>query len=367
MDSATLIPARRAPVFAIACWALGLMAFCQLLVAGMALAIRFKEAQQVRVVTREVPKYVTIEVPAPAAILPAPDPVVSRPPTPAHADPAASPIGTAMPAPTPIATPAIADPLTERLVKEGRQARVAGDMVRAILKLEEALTQSPDDPNVQYELGLVHEQMGVFDVAGTHYQRVLEGGISGSGSLYALAAKKVGEGLGQTEAMLGKMSLGHVRIFKDPDKSDGQRVILDIPVQKAPGEEIDMSEVAVAVSFFNRTVKGEIVQLEDKSWVTERWVSMPFDWAGGEESLRMVYAIPLQDDQDEHLFGSRTYYGQVVSLSYKGEVLDVQAWPRDLAAKIPAQPAAGSASDDVPEFQDTLPPDFEGVLPPLPK
>ena len=60
-----------------------------------------------------------------------------------------------------------------------------------------------------------------------------------------------------------------------------------------------------------------------------------FDWAGGEESLRMNYVIPSQDSQTEHLFGARTYYGQVVSLLYKGEILDVQAWPRDLAAKIP--------------------------------
>jgi hypothetical protein len=83
----------------------------------------------------------------------------------------------------------------------------------------------------------------------------------------------------------------------------------------------------------------------------------------------MIYTIPPQDTPTEHLFGGRTYYGQVVSLMYQGEVLDVQAWPRDLAARIPRQPAAPQGDLLLPEFQDSLPPDFDpelGVLPALP-
>ena len=59
------------------------------------------------------------------------------------------------------------------------QARVAGDMGRAIIKLEEALDQSPDDPSVRYELGLVHEQMGVFDIAASHYREGFRNGRLG--------------------------------------------------------------------------------------------------------------------------------------------------------------------------------------------
>lgn len=44
--------------------------------------------------------------------------------------------------------------------------------------------------------------------------------------------------------------------------------------------------------FFNRNSKGEIVQLEDNSWVNQFWNTLPFDWVGGEESLRMIYTIP---------------------------------------------------------------------------
>ncbi|MBC8128268.1 MAG: tetratricopeptide repeat protein, partial [Gloeobacteraceae cyanobacterium ES-bin-144] len=293
--------------FSLACWSLALMAFVQLLVAGMALATRLEESKIVRVVEKELPKSVVLCVPAPA---PPPTPSVASSPAP---PPAAV-------EPTPLTTPQITDPKTERMVNEARKARVAGDMGKAIVKLEEALAMSPEDPSVHFELGLVHEQMGVFDTASAHYEKVFQMGVTGAGALYSLAAAKLRDGFETQDAMLGKLSLGRVQIFKDTNFTDGQRVILTIPVQKAPNEVIDVAEIAVSVIFFNRTSKGEIVQLEDKSWALEKWVSLPFDWAGGEEYLRMTYTIPARDNQTQHLFGDLSYYGQVVSLLYKGEV-----------------------------------------------
>lgn len=357
------LSASRLPVFAIACWALALMAMSQLLVAGLALATRFEESREVRVVIKEVPKLIAVRVPSGAADPEQAAAVVSRPPLPPPVAPVES---RPLPPPTPVTVPQVGDPRSERMVNEARQARVAGDMGLAIVKLEEALSQSAGDPNVHYELGLVHEQMGVFDVAAAHYEKVFQMGVSGAGKLYELAAAKLRDGFAEPDAMVGKLALGRVRIFNDPTDEQGQRVVLTIPVQKAPTDEIDVADIAVSVTFFNRTSKGEIVQLEDKSWVTEQWVSLPFDWTGGEENLRMTYVIPSQDGQTEHLFGSRSYYGQVVSLLYQGEILDVQAWPRDLAARIPRSATAGHGDPVLPEFQDTLPPGFDPSLPLLP-
>jgi hypothetical protein len=334
-----------------------MMGFTQLLVAGLALSARFESSRQVRVVEREVIQRVMVP-PASMPANPVLPSVVSRPPV--------TPAGPVVPEPNPMSAPAIAVPRAERMVNEARAARVAGDMGRAIVKLEEALAQAPEDPTVQYELGLVHEQMGVFDRAAAHYEKVFQMGAPVAGVLYAKAAAKLRDGFEQPADMLGKLSLGRVRIFNDANHPGGQRVILTIPVQKGPSDEIDVSEIAVSVIFFNRTSKGEIVQLEDKSWVTEQWVSLPFDWTGGEESLRMTYTIPPQDNPTEHLFGARTYYGQVVSLLYQNEVLDVQAWPRDLAARIPKSPTAGPGDSMLPEFQDKLPPDFDPDVPLLP-
>jgi tetratricopeptide (TPR) repeat protein len=350
--------ALRTPVFPVACWALAMMAFTQLVVAGMALATRLEESKQVRVIEKEVLKPVVVRVPTPGPAK-AP-PVVSRPPLPPVAETHQVPA-------SPIQTPQVADPRSERLVNEAREAIVAGDMGRAIVKLEEALGQSPDDPNVHFELGRVHEQMGVYDTAAAHYEKVFQMGVAGAGTLYGLAAAKLRDGFEKPEAMLGKLSLGRVRIFNDPNHESGQRVILTIPVQKAPADEVDVGQIEVSVNFFNRTTKGEIVPRENEPW-TENWVTLPFDWTGGEESLRITYTVPPQDHQTEHLFGARSYYGQVVSLMYKGEVLDVQAWPRDLAARISKQPAAAPGEMPPPEFLDTLPPDLgPGVLPPLPE
>jgi hypothetical protein len=359
-------PAARLPVFTLCCWALGLMAFSQLLIAGMALSTRFEESRVVRTVIKEVPKLVAVRIPAPGGNAAADlgTSVISRPPVAAPPSFEAS-----LPPPTPMAAPPVDDPRSERMVKEARQARVAGDMGIAIMKLEEALSQSPDDPSVHFELGLVHEQMGVFDTASMHYEKVFQMGISGAGSLYERAATKLRDGFEQP-SMLGKLSLARVRDFKDPRVESGERVILDIPVQKAPGQVIDAQEVSVSVHIFNRTTRGEIVLLEDQSWAQEQWISEPCDWEDGEETLRITYTIPPQDEATNQLFGERSYYGQVVTLHYGEEVIDVLPWPRDLAAKIPQQPGAGRGEDlFLPGFQDLPFPDFDpglGVLPPLP-
>ena len=77
------VTAARVPVFPIACWVLGLMAFGQLLVAGLALGARLEASRQVRVVEREVTKVVA--VPAAPRVGEVPAAVVTRPPVPVAA------------------------------------------------------------------------------------------------------------------------------------------------------------------------------------------------------------------------------------------------------------------------------------------
>ncbi len=352
------------PVFSLACWFLALVVLCQLMIAGVALGKRFDASREVKVIEKEVPQYITVELPPPP---PVEVPVIVR-----SQDPREMFAGPG-PSPEPLATPEIADPRAERLVKEARQARVAGDMGMAILKLEEALVNAPGEPVIHYEMGLVHEQMGVFDVAASHYERVFQTGISAAGNLYELAAVKLRDGFEQPADMHGKLSLGRVRVFKDPEHERGERTVLSIPVQKAPGADVEVEDIEVVVILFNRTDRGEIQQLTEPSWVEQQWVSLPFDWAGGEETLRISYVIPPRNDpRNEHLFGSLSYHGQVVSLIYKDEVLDVQAWPRDLAARIPRTQTHNDFGLP-PEFFDPglLPPDFDPdnplLLPSLPE
>jgi len=351
--------------FAMALCLLGVMALAQMVVAGIALAIRFKESGGHRVVEREVIREVRVDVPqiagtgqqvAPTHLLP----MMGLPPI--------APILGQDPVlqPSPLTEPEIGNPEAARLLKEAREARVAADMGKAIVKLEQALVHAPGEPGVLYELGMVHEEMGIYDKAAVYYEEVFKMGMSRAGALYPLAAAKLRDGFSQPTDMLGKLSLGRVQIFKNPNHRNGQQVILTIPLQKAPDGEFDKDNIRVEVQFFNRSSRGEIIESTDASWVTSSWISLPWDWAGGNEQLRMTYTIPDRDPATEHLFGELKYYGQVVTLIYDNEVLDVQAWPRDLAARITRQPQNGFGELPVPEFQDTLPPGFDPNVPLLP-
>lgn len=339
-------------VFVLSCWGLGLIAFSQLLIAGVALAARLEKSKQVKIIEREVEKIVPIRVMLPRNDEDPPKISVQKAPEPA-------------PEPEAVKTPLIADPRTENLVTSGRKARVAGDMGMAIVKLEEALVESPGDANVLYELGMVHEAMGVYDKAADYYEQVFQQGISEAGGLYQAAAAKLRDGFEEPSDMRGNLALGRVRIFNDPKAKDGQRVVLSIPVQKAPDTEVESQEIEVSVTFFNKTEKEKIIQLEDQTWAKASWATLPFDWASGEETLRMQYLIPKQNEQTNHLFGKLRYYGQVVVLSYKGEVLDVQAWPRDLAAKLKQAAPSSDQGHGFSEFldQDVLPPNFDPEIP----
>jgi len=354
------------PVFPIACWALGLMAFSQLLIAGMALAERFEHSRVVKIVEKEVPKLITVRIPAAPVETVDPAYVAAR-----------SLFDETPPEPSPVITPEVADPRSGRLLDEARRARIAGDMGLALVKLGEAKTRSPEDPNVYYELGLVHEMMGVWDTAIDSYQHIVFGiGATKAGSLYKLAVTKLRDGFKRPDESLGKLALGRVVPFADPKNEDGERVVLTIPVQRAPGAEIDFDRIFFEISFFNRSERGDIIKNNEVSWVGEqKWVTLPIDWKGNEEVARVTYVIPRQDVQTEHLFGKISYYGYVVILKYgaegeEGEILDVQAWPPNLAGRLAQQPRNGQQLPDIFDPEFALPPNFDpdglGVLPPRP-
>jgi hypothetical protein len=381
----------RTLVFRLACWGCGIVAFGQVLTAAVALAVRLEKSRPVVVVESKTPPAPPVATPpaAPSApsVTPTPGTIPGIPsgmpdvPFPQSSGfqpplqpPVSAPPEIARPlAPTPLATPPIADPVVEKLVTEARKFRVAEDMANAIVKLEEARSKAPGEPNVEYELGLVHEAMGVFDTASAHYEKVFQMGTVKAGTLYERAAAKLRDGLGQTETMRGQLSLGRARIFKDAHFAEGERVVVTVPVLAAPGAKISLDDIQVTVNFFDTLRGREIVPRSGETSRAEyQWASGDIDWANGEELLRVTYILPKQGNAQSRLFGERSYYGQVVELAYKNEVIDVQAWPRDLAAKIrqapSPQPRLHQPDELPPEFlnQDTLPPDFNPGAPLLP-
>lgn len=354
----------RTYVFQLSCWVLALLGFIELLSAGLALAARFESSREIRYVDREVIQYLAMPV---AAAAKAKDSaaIVARPPP--ATEPAMEPAIAAV-LPRPLTTPAIADPMVEKLVAEARKARIAEDMGLAILKLQEARSKQPDEPNVEYEFGQVHEAMGVFETASEHYQNVFRMGPTKAGSLFPLAAAKLRDGIKDAADMRGQLSLGRPRIFKDVNYEEGERIVLTIPVQAAPDATISADDFFVTVKFFDIIRGKEIVPASEETSIREfKWASGAIDWVGGEELLRVTYILPHQNARDELLSGQRVYYGQSVELNYKNELIDLKAWPPALAARS-QQPIQPSPADALPEFldKDSLPPGFNPVNPLLP-
>ncbi len=338
-------------VFQLSCWVLGLIAFGQLLTAGVALAARMEKAQEVRIVEKIVPKIVTINTPAEPVVAvapPSPAPKSALPPMP---DP------TPLPPPRDYGAPPIADPVVERLVMEARKARMADDMATAMNKLDEAQRLAPTDPSVLYELAVVYEEMAASDPrlaeqAADLYQQILAIGTP-AGTLYFLAAEKLEHGIAMPSDQRGQMELGRPRIFPDHDFSEGERIVLTVPVHAAPGTEIGDGDLEVRVTFYDSAMQnGKREILKTAVGVREenvKYVTLPFDFAGGEELVRFTYILPPESLQDAHLFGRRKYYGQIAELVYKGEVLDTRAWPRHLSSRASAEPQRNDP-DDMPQF-----------------
>lgn len=358
--------------FRLSCWGLGVVAFGQLLAGGVALAVRMEKAREVRIVEKrvEIPKIVTVAAKPPI--------VQASPPGAPTLPPPIAPEPAPLPPARPLGMPAIADPIVERLVMEARKSRLASDVQSAMVKLDEAKEKAPEDANVLYEYGLLYEEMAAYDSklvdsAADAYQAVMALGAEKAGSLFEMASRKLTDGIALPGDMRDKLRLGRVRIFPDKEFKEGERTVLTVPVQAAPGVDLG-TDFAVQVEFYDTLIlqgKKEIVPGNTENTAKHEWVSEPINFESGEEFLRVTYLQPRQDDQQKELFGTRTYYGQVVKLYYKGELIDSQAWPRHLASlsfNSAQQQQLPQGNEQFPEFQSSE--EFlnsaGSVLPPIP-
>jgi hypothetical protein len=350
----------RLQVYHAACGVLGLAAFAQLLLVGIALAVQDRRPTPPQVVERVITEY----VPVPAAQpVPAPRESLATPaeiPALAPAGEEAEPWNGEVPG---LARPPIANPEVEALVEGAQVARVEQDLAKAVTKLFAAEKLAPQDPNVLYEMAQVYELAGNFDKAGDYYQKVLSLGILGAGSLYPEAAQKLRDGFGVPGRQLDRLTLGRIIEFRDRRVTDGQKIILTIPVLSAPGQVKNPEDVEVRVFLYDKIGDEVVPAAEDQ--IQQTWTSSPVDFSRGEEKARITYFIPGLVPKDQHLFGGRHFFGHVVALYQAGELIDQKAWPRTLAAQMDAPEGNPLALPE--EF---LPPDLNPanpLLPPLPR
>lgn len=319
-------------MFHISCWIIGLVAFVQLMLVGAALAFRNQQISQPK--ERIVKEYVVVPGP-PSAVVTAgdkkPEPITVVPPKPL---PEAKEVLTDLESVAKVAEeevlnlpPPVLDPIVEALLQDARQARVRGDLIEALTKLQEAEIREPRDPNVLYSLGANYEAFGIFDKARDYYYEVFNLGPN-AGSLFDKASFKVAQGLVPDVKSLARLGWG--RMTNPIQKQNGERRTLILPVEVDTSKDFDPMLFTPRVRFYEE-VDGKIVQAIIRQGESgSEWVTGAADWKDGEEIAEVWYFVPNQDPATGLLFGQRKFYGFVAELYYDGRLSDIRAYPRTL-------------------------------------
>ena len=249
--------------------------------------------------------------------------------------------------------PQIDDPVLERLVNEARTARISGDTMLAILKLEEAQLKEPKNPHVLYQLALNHETLGTYDTAADYYVEVFSLGPLKAGSLWKKASSKIEKGI--VTSITDLAALGAVRKMLPQQTPRGQRRGITLSISVAPGKEIDPMLLRPSVTFFEK-VDGKIASAPIEESIEGRgntWLDQPVNYHDGEEMVEVWYLARDQDAREDYLFNKREFYGYVVELYYDDKLIDIIAQPRTLHGEMRSQKAAGDAGWD-PELDQLL-------------
>lgn len=225
------------------------------------------------------------------------------------------------------------------LLEGAKKSRVAGDLKKTALTLEQAESLSPKNPHLLYQYGELYERLGVFDKAMRYYQTLFQLGTEQAGPLFQIASQKLQGGFNNIEETPSVLALGTIKQFKDTRVTTGEQIVLSIPVLAAPDQEIDPSLVEVIVRFFDQ-IGNSVNPASPLNQPTYEWATEPVDWNTNEDELLNVrYYLPkITNDEYDVTVGRRKYFGYSIELHYEGVAMDQIAWPRTLAQKIQNSP-----------------------------
>jgi len=221
--------------------------------------------------------------------------------------------------------PQIRNSRVEKLVEDAKEAHSSGDVVRAIVMLEEAEGIDADEPAVLYRRALIFEDMRNWERASDQYDRLFALGPE-TGDYYDIATDKIANGVKEAPDVV-PFQLGKVIQRVGDDNLSAE---LKIPVTRQSKREIEPSQINVRIFFYDIVDNKEIepVPLQRELNIQKRWVTEPTNWeTTDEEVVEAIYTLPILERSDVHLFGERRYFGHVVELYYKGELMDQVAYP----------------------------------------
>lgn len=335
------------PTFQIACWVLGLIAFAQLIALGTAINIKLTNLQKnpSSLLASQPPaaaqasysadiKPRTLEEILAATDSTASDSITNLPqiPDPIRISPPQIPQQNSFQTPS---LPPIANPRVARLVEESRTLQMDGDYNRAILKLEEAKSIEPEEPAIIFAKAQIFEDMAIYVKAADEYQKIQQMGIK-AGVYFNLATQKLTESIDTKNARRNIISIGQSTVIKKSTTETGaKQTSLQISLRARPDTPINPDDVTVDIYFYDKIKgngSGEIKGSSPSSVIEKSWRDNKVDWRdiGHEEVIQVTYLIPGNDSSYNRLFGEREYYGHVIELVYKGDIIDQKAEPRYL-------------------------------------
>jgi len=213
----------------------------------------------------------------------------------------------------------------EKLVEEAHALHLAGDVVRAILKLDEADLIDPKEPATTYRRAQIYEDMRNWERATDAYSALFSMGPE-IGAYYEIAADKMTNGVKESPDTVPFL-LGNVtqRVSKNQLHAK-----VTVPIRRLTDREFEPSQIEVRIFFYdmvdNKTIEAVPKQREQN--IAKRWISGAADWADSvEETIEAEYQLPNLDRANVHLFGERKYFGKVIELYYKGDLIDQYGYP----------------------------------------
>jgi hypothetical protein len=233
----------------------------------------------------------------------------------------------ALQAPAPLQIP---DPEVAGFVTLGAEKRASGDMQGALDSLRRAEALLPDHPRVLAEIAATFGQLGMDAKSALYWERVRDMGPK-AGDWHAIASSEL-SGQKTTGAKLPAMlKLGKVAALHDPavTKDQGERVVLSVTVDAAPGARPSAKEMSMLVYFYDM-VDGEKTEASTAD-TSQKFSSEPYDWATpAGETIEVIYHQPVFSVEEKRELGKRAYYGYIIELYYRDELQDMAAFPPEL-------------------------------------
>lgn len=242
----------------------------------------------------------------------------------------------------PAATPAEAEPTDaagnklsaddaeelDRLIRKAVTAMVAGDMRLCILCLEQGRTLSPEHPALLYYYGMAYDKLLNPDKARDYYTQVFRQRDK-AGKYFERASRRLTYGLAQPSAMRGKLSFGPPLVRHSYDDYTGDTVTMRLPIMLAPGEEVRVEDILIRVRFFV-LINNRRIEFSESYAPQVKWENAAQTFEHLEENLIVTYNLPVLNEEEQGVYGTRRYYGYTAKLYYRGEPLDCMSSPSAL-------------------------------------